>query len=817
MSKITISSIGSGYSRSKINDAVQDITTELNNKVLYRDNPTGEPNQLEQELDMNSNVIANAKDIHTERLKLNGQWISANNLSTLEADSINYDNTSSLLTATSVQDAIDEVEGRTDTAETNITNASDRLDTNELAITAAEGRLDINEPAITAVEGRLDNVGDESVTTSTGTQTVETALDNRLISNTADDVAGTAALLNTGTDGGELPTNDDLGTAAVTDADAYATSAQGDTADSALQSTAIGVSVQAQSTVLDNTTASFTTAKDSKLTGIEVGATTDQTDSEIKTAYEANLDTNAFTDSEQIKLGNIEENATADQSDSEIKTAYESNADTNEFSDAEQTKLSGIEDNATADQTKADIDGLEVDAGTLEGNAASAFATSAQGDTADSALQSADAGTASTKDTGTAPDEVPLNSSLVPKSGGTFTGDIAATNLSGTNTGDQDLSGKADIAGQVFTGDITYYGGGGVSTNTSYGTGALESNTTGNNNTAHGYQALYSNTEGSYNTASGYQALTSNTRGDNNVANGYQALYFNTTGDNNTAHGYQALYSNTTAFNNTANGYQALYFNTIGFNNTASGYQALYSNTEGIRNTANGYHALFSNTTGDRNTAHGYQALYSNTTAFNNTATGRGALFSNTTGDRNTANGYNALVNNTTGERNTANGVFALAFSGSYDNVSGLGYDAQVTGSNQVSLGDSNTTVYTQSGSVSSRSDLRDKADVRDTILGLDFITALRPVDYRWDQREDYKPDAPTRPEPLNNDATEQEIEAHELALSQYENDHAEWLIAVKHENLMHDGTHTRTRYHHGIIAQEIAEVIAESGVDFGG
>ena len=82
---------------------------------------------------------------------------------------------------------------------------------------------------------------------------------------------------------------------------------------------------------------------------------------------------------------------------------------------------------------------------------------------------------------------------------------------------------------------------------------------------------------------------------------------------------------------------------------------------------------------------------------------------------------------------------------------------------------------------------------------------------------EDYKPDAPTRPEPLNNDATEQEIEAHELALSQYENDHAEWLIAVKHENLIHDGTHTRTRYHHGVIAQEVAEVIAESGIDFGG
>jgi len=475
-------------------------------------------------------------------------------------------------------------------------------------------------------------------------------------------------------------------------------------------------------------------------------------------------------------------------------------------------------------------------------------------------------------DVGTDPSQIPINSTLVPKSGG------------------------------IFTGDITYYGGGGVSSNTSYGSLALAFNTTGSDNTANGYQALFfnttgsnntangrsalsSNTTGNYNTATGYQALysnttggsntangslalnsnttgsdntasgvfalNSNTEGNNNTANGSLALYFNTEGNNNTANGYQALYSNTTGYNNTANGYQALYSNTIGSgntanghqalnsntegnNNTANGHQALNSNTEGFNNTANGYRALYSNTTGNNNTANGYRALYSNTTGSNNTANGYRALASNTTGSNNTANGYQALYSNTTGENNIANGYYALAsnttgirntatgslalFSNtSYDNVSGLGYNSQVTGDDQVQLGDSNTTVYTSSGNVSSRSDLRDKADVRDTILGLDFITALRPVDYRWDQREDYKPDAPTRPEPLNNDATEQEIEAHELALSQYENDHAEWLIAVKHENLMHDGTHTRNRYHHGIIAQEIAGVIAESGVDFGG
>ena len=52
---------------------------------------------------------------------------------------------------------------------------------------------------------------------------------------------------------------------------------------------------------------------------------------------------------ESTKFDGIETGATGDQSDAEIKTAYENNADTNEFSDAEQSKLSGIE--ASADVT----------------------------------------------------------------------------------------------------------------------------------------------------------------------------------------------------------------------------------------------------------------------------------------------------------------------------------------------------------------------------------------------------------------------------------------------------------------------------------
>ncbi len=86
-----------------------------------------------------------------------------------------------------------------------------------------------------------------------------------------------------------------------------------------------------------------------KLDGVETGATSDQTDAEIKTAYENNSDTNAFTDVEKTKLTGIEANATADQTDAEIKTAYENNTDTNAFTDALQTKLNGIE--ASADVT----------------------------------------------------------------------------------------------------------------------------------------------------------------------------------------------------------------------------------------------------------------------------------------------------------------------------------------------------------------------------------------------------------------------------------------------------------------------------------
>ena len=121
--------------------------------------------------------------------------------------------------------------------------------------------------------------------------------------------------------------------------------------------------------------------------------------------------------------------------------------------------------------------------------------------------------------------------------------------------------------------------------------------------------------------------------------------------------------------NNVAIGQSALSSTTTGFQGnyiTAVGYEALKNDTWGYFNTGIGSSALFSNTTGLANTAVGSNALYSNTTAGYNTAVGTSALRVNTTGENNTAVGSGALEFNTTGTLNSAFGRGAL-----YKNTTG--------------------------------------------------------------------------------------------------------------------------------------------------
>ena len=72
MAKIVLSDVASGYNRQRINENFQALEDELNNKVLYRDNPAGQANVMTNDLDMNSNDVLNAGTVAVQVITLDG-------------------------------------------------------------------------------------------------------------------------------------------------------------------------------------------------------------------------------------------------------------------------------------------------------------------------------------------------------------------------------------------------------------------------------------------------------------------------------------------------------------------------------------------------------------------------------------------------------------------------------------------------------------------------------------------------------------------------------------------------------------------------
>jgi hypothetical protein len=246
---------------------------------------------------------------------------------------------------------------------------------------------------------------------------------------------------------------------------------------------------------------------------------------------------------------------------------------------------------------------------------------------------------------------------------------------------------------------------------------SLNSNINGTSNSAFGYASLNSNIIGINNSAFGVNSLNSNTAGFSNSAFGYDSLNSNINGSSNSAFGVNSLHANTTGTYNSAFGYASLYSNTIGNNNSAFGYDSLNANTTGINNSAFGFASLNANTTGFSNSAFGYQSLYSNTTGINNSAFGMNSGSSINGGAYNLCLGYNSQTSSAT----------------SYG---------------QVVLGDANISIIRCNvTSISSLSDERDKINIKDTSVGLDFINSIIVREFNWDRRECYLTDD-------NNDIT---------------------------------------------------------------
>jgi hypothetical protein len=392
-----------------------------------------------------------------------------------------------------------------------------------------------------------------------------------------------------------------------------------------------------------------------------------------------------------------------------------------------------------------------------------------------------------------------------------------------TNTGDFNIGIGRRTLGNNQTGF----------SNTGVGGNALLFNTTGFQNIAIGVIALLNNTIGNNNTAVGPSACSGCLSGNNNVGVGTETLNANTSGSENTALGFFALNKHPASTRNVAIGALALHqavdgqricavgveagayaqgddsvylgtkagrgaFETngglrnIGIENIGLGPESLYSNTIGIRNVSVGYKSAFSNTEGNNNISIGVEAAYNKALGSNNVSIGYQTLFSATSAASNVALGTLSLNNATATTLCVAIGYEALSryVDGSPATAmfacTGIGPDTRVSGDNQVQLGNSSApysqTVYAASA-ITVRSDIRDKADIKPTSFGLNFINKLEPVEYRYDYRDDY--------------------------------------IIVKDdgtvEHLPKDGSKKRKRFHQGFIAQQVKQVADEIGVDFSG
>jgi hypothetical protein len=144
---------------------------------------------------------------------------------------------------------------------------------------------------------------------------------------------------------------------------------------------------------------------------------------------------------------------------------------------------------------------------------------------------------------------------------------------------------------------------------------------------------------------------------------------------------------------------------------------------------------------------------------------------------------------------------------------------------------------------VQDRSDARDKADIHPEPLGLQFINALTPVTFRWDYRDDYfiQKYVPRVSGNLSiGDGTYAVVAGlTEIATATVENGTVtldnettydteaevptsatihETTVDIEPESTLvpipKDGSKKRSREHHGLIAQDLVQVIEDLGID---
>ena len=268
------------------------------------------------------------------------------------------------------------------------------------------------------------------------------------------------------------------------------------------------------------------------------------------------------------------------------------------------------------------------------------------------------------------------------------------------------------------------------------------------------------------------QNITSS--GTNNVCIGEEAGRGITSADHCVMIGFRTGQNGTlTGNDNIGIGNEALQDCSTGANNICIGKESAQELTTGSHNTFLGFRTGYSGVvTGNSNTCLGSETGASIEAASHNVIVGRSAGGNLTTGNTNTCVGNQSGLGLTTGGGNLLLGFDAGRASSPSGNLSSNDY--------QVVLGNNNiTNLWCADTSISS-SDQRDKADITDFTHGLDWVTQMRPVTYKWDKRSWYV-DWETNPDTDLREVTT-------------------------------DGTHKKDRINLGLLAQEVQAIEKADG-----
>jgi hypothetical protein len=250
----------------------------------------------------------------------------------------------------------------------------------------------------------------------------------------------------------------------------------------------------------------------------------------------------------------------------------------------------------------------------------------------------------------------------------------------------------------------------------------------GNNNTAIGKDSLNSSTTGAGNTAIGDQTLTEITTQIDNVAVGYKSLKLSQ-GGGSTAVGSRALEAVVTGSQNDAFGSYSLLLLTSGSLNTAIGSGAGSNLPSGTRNTFVGFGAGSSfNGPSEGNIVVGNSMGYA---------------YTGNSGNDNTFIGKDAGHGITSGNDNVIIGKATISYPGpkTGNNNILIGTNAEkasLSASNSITLGNSSNNILRCAvTSITSLSDERDKKEIEELPVGLEFVKGLKPVKFVWDERSE--------------------------------------------------------------------------------